>query len=487
MNVLAVTGARAMSQNNRKKQNEKRRAEEERLAARRRERHAASPNDPIRDAEAPDQRSPIVAELIVRAVQAHFDDDQFGLDLIVDRLSQLGGSDAAARLGLAGASLTDGDVLSIVLAEALSRRLQVCWASGWQPMDVVRVVARLESSIVSEVAAGAVVDDAERHWGQPVHPQWSAQLEELEPWWAERSPTRSTWLGRCARTVGVGLREVIEHVVVLLARLQRLPILPLLIPPPGPGAALAAQGRRASGEIDAKVLGRVRGLLAKAESTEFPEEADALTEKAQELMTRHSIDVAMVAAANTDAGGESLPQARRIHLDAPYVEAKAMLVGAVASANRSRAVLAAELGFVTVFGFDTDLAVIDVLFTSLLAQATTSMVVAGRIVSKTGVSKTRSFRQSFLVSYASRIGERLREAAATSTHDAEADFGAAMLPVLVRREADVEDAVAVAFPSIRKIRTRVGNEAGWHAGRIAADQASFDSFAKLHSTVPDRA
>ena len=477
-----------MSQNNRKKQNEKRRAEEERLAARRRERHTTSPNDPIDGPTvALDQRSPIVAELIVRAVQAHFDDDQFGLDLIVDRLSQLGGSDAAARLRLAGASLTDGDVLSIVLAEALSRRLQVCWTSGWQPVDVVRVVARLESSIVSEVAAGAVVDDAERHWGQPMHPQWSAQLEELQPWWAERSPTRSAWLGRCARTVGVGLRDVIEHVVVLLARLQRLPILPLLIPPPGPGAALAAQGRRASGEIDAKVLGRVRGLLAKAESTEFPEEADALTEKAQELMTRHSIDVAMVAAANTDAGGESLPQARRIHLDAPYVEAKAMLVGAVASANRSRAVLAAELGFVTVFGFDTDLAVIDVLFTSLLAQATTSMVVAGRIVSKTGVSKTRSFRQSFLVSYASRIGERLREAAATSTHEAEADFGAAMLPVLVRREADVEDAVAAAFPSIRKIRTRVGNEAGWHAGRIAADQASFDSFAKLHSTVPDRA
>ena len=479
-----------MSQNNRKKQNEKRRAEEERLASRRRERHTFTPNDPIGGpAGAPDQRSPIVADLIVRAVQAHFDGDQFGLDLIVDRLSQLGGTDGAPRLALVGAPLSDGAVLSIVFADALSRRLQACWSSGWQPVDVVRVVARLESSIVSEVAAGAVVDDAERHWGRPMHPQWSAQLEELEPWWVERSPTRSTWIGRCACTVGVGLRDVIEHIVVLLARLQRLPILPLLIPPPGPGAALSAQGRRVPGEIDAKVLGRVRGLLAKAESTDFPEEADALTEKAQELMTRHSIDVAMVAAANTnaDAGGESLPQARRIHLDAPYVEAKAMLVGAVASANRSRAVLAAELGFVTVFGFDTDLAVIDVLFTSLLAQATTAMVVAGRIVSKTGVSKTRSFRQSFLVSYASRIGERLREAAATSTLEAEADFGAAMLPVLVRREADVEDAVAVAFPSIRKIRTRVGNEAGWHAGRIAADQASFDSFAKLHSAVPDRA
>jgi hypothetical protein len=38
----------------------------------------------------------------------------------------------------------------------------------------------------------------------------------------------------------------------------------------------------------------VRALLAKAESTTYPEEADALTAKAQELMARHSIDRAML-------------------------------------------------------------------------------------------------------------------------------------------------------------------------------------------------
>ena len=37
------------------------------------------------------------------------------------------------------------------------------------------------------------------------------------------------------------------------------------------------------------MLERVRALLAKAESTTFPEEADALTAKAQQLMTRHAL------------------------------------------------------------------------------------------------------------------------------------------------------------------------------------------------------
>ena len=42
------------------------------------------------------------------------------------------------------------------------------------------------------------------------------------------------------------------------------------------------------------VLARIRQLLAKAESTTFEAEALAFTAKAQELMTRHAIDAALV-------------------------------------------------------------------------------------------------------------------------------------------------------------------------------------------------
>lgn len=456
--------------------------------------------------EPSDQRV-VIHDLLTTAVNAHLATKPNVFDLAVDRLvvlatpppvhrppQPLGGlSEGAAPRADAqhtqpppppdSAAARSSALVSQIVAAELSRGLRSCWRYGWQPLDVVSVVRRLETPAHADIAAAAVVDDAQHDAGQPMHPLWSAQLEDLEPWWSRREQA-TPWLGRIVATNGMSWRDAVERVVVLVARVQMLPKLPILIPPPGPGAAAAAARRvdARTGAIDPKMLGRVRALLAKAESTEFPDEADALTEKAQELMTRYSIDVAMLAAVAGAAGaGNDGAEARRIHLDPPYVDAKATLVGAVATANRCKAVLDSSLGFVTVFGFATDLAVVDLLFTSLLAQATTAMVAAGRVVSRTGQTKTRSFRQTFLVAFAVRIGERLREAAATSTREAETAFGASMLPVLAHRDEVVEEAAATAFPHTRTIRTRVSNEAGWHAGRLAADQASLGAGAELRS------
>jgi Protein of unknown function (DUF2786) len=444
-----------MAKNNRKRDNEKRRAEQRRLAARRADGSTAYGAGP----------PPTVALLIQGAVQGRLTEDDRLYDAAVDRLSALAADDPGT--------------VSSALAAEVSRWLRLCWQHGWQPVDVVSVLSRLESAVQAEVAASAVVDDARHDAGRPMHPQWAAQLEDMQPWWSAREEWSEPWLLRLAGTIGSSLRDTVENAVVLVARLQRLPNLPTLISPPGPAAAMAAARRTLSSDaaLDPKMLGRVRALLAKAESTEFPEEADSFTEKAQELMTRYSIDVAMVAATSGAAVGG--PEGRRIHLDPPYIDAKASLVHAVASANRCRSVLLSELGFITVFGFSTDLAVVDVLFTSLLAQATTAMVVAGRVVNRAGVSRTRSFRQSFLISFAHRIGERLQEAASASTKEAEVAFGGSLLPVLAQREADVDKAVAQAFPRMRQVRSRVSNVAGWEAGRVAANQASLQSGAEL--------
>jgi Protein of unknown function (DUF2786) len=444
-----------MAKNNRQRDNEKRRAEQQRLAARR----AAGPT--AYGAGPP----PTIALLIQGAVQGLLTDDHRLHDAAVDRLSALAADDPVP--------------VSEALAKDVSQLLRLCWQNGWQPVDVVSVVRRLESAVHADVMACAVVDDARHDAGQPMHPQWAAQLEDMQPWWSTREAFSEPSLLRLTGTIGFSMRDAIEHAVVLIARVQRFPKLPTFIAPPGPAAAMAAARRTLPSDaaLDPKMLGRVRALLAKAESTEFPEEADSFTEKAQELMTRYSIDVAMVAATSGAAVGG--PEGRRIHLDPPYVDAKASLVHAVASANRCRSVMLSEFGFITVFGFSTDLAVVDVLFTSLLAQATTAMVVAGRVVNQAGVSRTRSFRQSFLISFAHRIGERLQEAASASTKEAEVDFGISLLPVLAQREADVDEAVAVAFPRMRQVRNRVSNAAGWDAGRVAADQASLQPGAEL--------
>ena len=86
---------------------------------------------------------------------------------------------------------------------------------------------------------------------------------------------------------------------------------------------------------DERVLRRIRGLLAKAESTEFPEEAESLTGKAQELMTRHAVDAALLARTARPADGVAT---RRVHVADPYVRAKMQLLAAVAEANDVRLV-----------------------------------------------------------------------------------------------------------------------------------------------------
>ncbi|MET8854131.1 DUF2786 domain-containing protein [Amycolatopsis sp. NPDC004625] len=206
--------------------------------------------------------------------------------------------------------------------------------------------------------------------------------------------------------------------------------------------------------VDDKKLGRVRALLAKAESSSFPEEAEALSAKAQELMTRHALDRVLVAAA------PELPSSRRIWLDTPYTDAKSLLVNVVAKANRCRAVFDPRWDFVTVVGDDLD--AVALLTTSLLVQATRAMIAdpAGR---------SRQFRKSFLVSYATRIGERLEQAAAatlTATPDADR-----LLPALASHDLRVNTAFATLFPQVVGKSVTVRSAEGWDAGRSAADRA----------------
>ncbi|MFA1544491.1 DUF2786 domain-containing protein [Actinomadura monticuli] len=239
------------------------------------------------------------------------------------------------------------------------------------------------------------------------------------------------------------------------------------------GRSGARTARESTRDVDQRVLGKVRALLAKAESTEFPEEAEALSARAQELMARHSIDQALLAAETDDMGG---PAGRRIPVDKPYDAPKAVLLTVVADANRCRAVWHRDLGFCTVVGFPADLGGVEVLFTSLLVQATSAMVYAGPRRDARGRSRTRSFRHAFLNAYAARIGERLRGAADEAADRAAADAGGKdLLPVLAARDQAVEEVVGTMFPNLAKGRAgSVSNHEGWVAGRTAADLASLN-------------
>lgn len=216
--------------------------------------------------------------------------------------------------------------------------------------------------------------------------------------------------------------------------------------------------------LDDGVLHKVRSLLAKAESTTFPDEADALTAKAQELMDRHAIDRAMVAAAGT---GPGRPEGRDVTIDAPYPRPKFHLLGAVARANRCRAIYSPDEKVATVVGFPEDQETVELLFTSLLLQATSAMLAGGDDPHR----RTRRYRHAFLLAYAARIGERLRDADATVVAEADAAHGGEVLPVLASRAEAVESEVARRFPHLRRARVSVSDGRGWTEGRVAADRA----------------
>jgi hypothetical protein len=247
------------------------------------------------------------------------------------------------------------------------------------------------------------------------------------------------------------------EVLSLYGRLPRITVLAT----PGPAA-------RPGGE--SKVLGRIRALLAKAESTEYPEEAEALSAKAQHLMARHSIDEALLAA-RTHA--KDAPGACRIGVEPPYETAKAVLLDAVADTNRCRAVWNESLGFSTVVGFEPDLEAVELLYTSLLVQATAAMTKAEAAQRAGGRKRTKSFRQSFLAAYAHRIGDRLATAAEEAEGEATSQAPVAeLLPVLAARDVAVNDHMERMFPDTVTTRLRgVNDAAGWQEGAAAADRA----------------
>ncbi|HEX2704835.1 MAG TPA: DUF2786 domain-containing protein [Candidatus Lustribacter sp.] len=345
------------------------------------------------------------------------------------------------------------------------------WRGGWQPLDVHRIVGRHSAAAEQRLLTDAIAHEMQAYAGSTVDPRWAAQLRELDArvWWSRdtsyllaRHELGETW----ASILG-GVLHVF-HLVAGLPRMERL------IPIPGTASAgTSARPAPDAPVIDERILRRVRALLAQAESTTYPAEAETFTAGAQALMARHSIDAALLAA---DQPRHDAPHARRIGLDNPYEGPKAMLLDAVASANRCRTVWSRELGFSTVMGFGPDLDAVEVVFTSLLVQATHALTAQGTRTDRFGRSRTRAFRQSFLTAYATRIGERLREVTReqvdAAAHDVGRSSGRALVPLLHARSAEVDAAVDAMFPDLvtRRLGSVTDNE-GWHSGRHAADLA----------------
>ena len=401
--------------------------------------------------------------------------------------------------------------VSGVLVEMLRMSVTRSWRAGWQPAELTRHAGRELSQQHAWVAADMIAAEMSGYPATTVDQRWAAQVAAVGGtapdggnWWGSDADYLPAWAKRSG-AVG-GLRDAIATAIELLHLLQRLPVLERLLPLPGTGrtpdsanTVLAntvpgnAPAAGYGGQADERILSRIRALLAKAEATEYAEEAEALSARAQELMAKYSIDQALLAA---DSGREDQPAGRRIAVDNPYEGPKTSLLQAVALANRCRVIWSKDVGLATVVGFGADLDAVEVLFTSLLVQANSAMLRAGSRQDAYGRSRTRAFRQSFLVSYAIRIGERLAEATEHATQEAAAEqeagagaapakdgargTGTALVPFLAARRQAVDDAVDEMFGgTLKRGRSvRATDAEGWESGRAAADLAT------LHNRAP---
>jgi hypothetical protein len=242
---------------------------------------------------------------------------------------------------------------------------------------------------------------------------------------------------------------------------------------------------------DDRRLAVVRGLLAKAEATEFPDEAEAFFAKASELIARYAIDEAVLWAA--DGSGRAEPEELRLVVHAPYLAQKAVLVHAVARAHGCQAVRVlsgpgVKTEVISVVGFPTDLRWVDTLVTSLLVQLTSAMLAE----CPTGLSASASagWRRSFIMGFADEVEARLladreRAVADADAHGADGPdpsggsggpVGAgapSVALVMVERDQEVRDEFRRRFPRVRSSWASRGSSAAGHrAGRAAGRDAA---------------
>ncbi len=214
---------------------------------------------------------------------------------------------------------------------------------------------------------------------------------------------------------------------------------------------------------------RIQALLTKAESTEFPEEAEALLAKAQELMVRHAIDDAMLAQGGR--GPRDQVTTEIVVVQAPYASAKASLLGAVARANQCRTVMGpAGQGAqrCVVVGHEADVANVRTLFNALSLHAVRAMLDAPVPRHDT----PRRFRHAFLLAFSGRIGERLWAAGEAARAQAQVGADTAGVGLVLASRADAVDrAFKQAFPNVRYTTMSSSSSAGRLSGRRAADTA----------------
>jgi hypothetical protein len=237
-----------------------------------------------------------------------------------------------------------------------------------------------------------------------------------------------------------------------------------------------------------KLLDRIGALLAKAESTDSPAEAEALVAKAQQLATLHAIDLATARERTARRHRRETPAQRKVRIGRRRemgLRHRVQLLIVIAHVNDVRLDIARDNTYVLAFGFPGDLEVVETMYVSLATQmvgAANAAIARGEHReevywsenARVWRSDARVFRSSFNTGFVGAVGERLQAArqdalAADDRKRAASNGSGGGAALVLARKADEVDAYHRATSDAR------GSWQGWRQSSVAWSLAGHDS------------
>lgn len=252
------------------------------------------------------------------------------------------------------------------------------------------------------------------------------------------------------------------------------------------------------------IIDKISALLTKAERTTNEHEAEAFFEAAQRLATKYAIDQATIEEARRASGEDAMKLANKVFTMGKrrqfglytYVE----LFASIAYANDVQVAVTPDSTKVYAYGYDTDIAIVETLFNSLLiqmTQASASYIARGEYKNETvwrdgywenyGGTRGREWveagykpvhgstaRMSFQKAFAQRVGQRLWAARQYAMNQVRQESPGTGAELVLARKSDVVKAFASKFMGKGKYTGGQGateSRDAKRAGRAAGDKA----------------
>jgi Protein of unknown function (DUF2786) len=218
-----------------------------------------------------------------------------------------------------------------------------------------------------------------------------------------------------------------------------------------------------------KMKDKIAKLLAKAEGTDNPHEAETFSNAATKMMLRLGIEEAEVRAAMTGAKPvEKVITKTTAEFPALFIKARLGIAAEVANSLGNMRCYIMGGKKLAIVGFESDVDRAMMLIASILIQADHAQATWWRTYPKAGMKQSEAFRarRQFLFSFRSAVGIRIREFYQEAV--AEAAPGTAL--VLRDKQAAVDEEFSKL--ALRAGRRLKGSWAGAEEGRAAGSRAN---------------